>query len=558
MKSFNTYSKSFDFKNIKTDDIEILSKYFHAPLPNLITMDKDPEELKDSVYSFLNEQRKKAIKAVKLAKSLQALSENSYKTIKYLESTQESLEYKLEQFDTDMSEYEKELHIKDKKIEELTKDLEELEKNLHEVTQERECLKKDIQTLKKSIKQQESISDQVLALERKKFLKEKDEDIKKLENLRIEIMNKEKMIEESETQVSKFEYLLKQEKHLTEKLRNDIDRYKSDIFELKNKFDESKLKKSKYKDLYQELKALKSLHSKFKNNSTQTSSMDLDESEDEYKIDEKSASEKDQSEINDLISLEEAQSNEYNGDINLLETNELFSLNNSGGSVHYKESMIYIIPSRKTSGISETKMTIENCDKILIPPIKIPEKSQENLQVLPGIIQCARIQNGRIVKLGPGSPKLTPKGNMKFCFNGPATPKARVLKMETWTESVVTSPSRVEAEASNIEVSNTEVKNEFENRVEAEANYEGPKDDENNKKTRVVNKENLKAKIYKDPVKEYFLKVCQNAKAACRYSDKIVKIPTNSLYNKLVEMKIPYCKWPESVQEYLAKRIQQR
>lgn len=553
MKSFNTYSKSFDFKCIKTDDIETLSKYFHTPLPNLISMDKDPEELKDNVYSFLNEQRKKAIKAIKLAKRLQALSENSYKTIKYLESTQESLKYELEQFDTNMSEYEKELHAKDKKIEELTKDVEELEKNYHEAAQERECLKKDIQALKKSIKQQESISEQALALERKKFLKEKDDDIKKLENLRIEIINKEKNIEESEGRIIKFESLLKQEKHFTEKLRNDVDRYKSEIFELKNKFEENKLKKSKYKDLYQELKSFKALHSKFKNNSTQTSSMDLDESDEEYKIDEQSSSEKDQNEINDLISLEEAQSNEYAGDINLLEANELFSLNNSGGSMHYKESMIYIIPSRKTSGVSEAKMTIENCDKIYIPPIKGQVFSPGNLKILPGMIQCARIQNGRIVKLGPGSPKMTPQANtMKFCFNGPVTPKARVLKMETWTESVLTSPSRIDTKVSNLKI---------------ETNCEGVEDEENIgkiekiekiEKSKVVNKDNLKVKIYKDPVKEYFIKVCQNAKAACKYSDKIVKIPTNSLYNKLVEMKIPHCKWPESVQEYLAKRIQQR
>lgn len=531
MKVNNSYSKSFDLKCIKTDLIESLSKYFQAPLPNFMKMNKDPQELKEIFYSFLQEHRKKAKKAIKLARKLQTLSENYYETTKNLETMNESAEFRIEQCDIQIEEYEETLSKRELKIEELINDIEDLEKKLDDAIQEREKLKIDVQTLKKNIKQIESDNEQKLSYERKKHLKDKNEDARNLEILRMEITHKEKAIEETLGKNEKLESLLKQEKLLSEKFRADISLHKSSIFELKNKLEETKIKKSNYKDLYKEMVDITTNRSRFKNNSTQTSTQESEES----KTNDRLSINENLNEENDLLCLEEEQSLATIGIINSIEVNNNFLLSESVYSKENKENIIYIIPSKLEI---PDKCQVQRCESIIITPIKQQDKNYENTNFPFNFVKCARVHKGRYV-IKPFNPKEKPK----FCFSTPATPHAKFLSIETWSDSIQTMPSRIESEATTAEPDPLPLKNDKES-IEVD---EEVKDFTKSSET----------KLYKDPIKGYFVKVCQTVKASCAYTDKIVKVPTNALYNNLVKLKTPCYRWPEAVQEYLAKRLKQ-
>ncbi|OMJ73546.1 hypothetical protein SteCoe_27739 [Stentor coeruleus] len=540
----NSYSKSLDFNFIKFDKIELLSKYFQKPLPNFANSNKDPQELIEIFYTFLHEQRKKARKAIQLALKLKALSESYLEEIKSYRFMQETAEYRLEQYNTQIEDYEKDQAKKAQKIEEQHKDIEDLEKNIHDLSQERENLKKEIQNLKKNIKQQESTNEQMNALEKKKFLKEKEDNIKKFELLRSELIHKEKSIDQKTQLIEKLEFLLNQEKSLTEKFRNDINRYKSEIMELKNQLDEAKLKKSNYKDLFKELQDQNASRSNLKNNSTQTSTQYPSDTEDD-KSEEKSSVHENHSELNDLINLEEEQSLAFNEIINSVSVNENFSLNESNNSLNNRDSMIYIMSPRAQVPINEEKFEIQNCDKILIEPIKKQTETHSAKKIVPKIIRI-KGKDGRVLMRVKSPTYEFPiqKNNMKMCFSTSVTPKSQMLSMETWTDSITTVLSKNDTEATSIDIEKP-----------ARENYE---DDVCRVDEQSENKTGDKVKIYTDPVKEYFVKVCQEVKASCKYTDKISRIPMSMLFENLVRLQVPYCKWPDTVEEYIIKRLKQK
>lgn len=543
MKAINSYSKSLDFNCIKTDQIDLLLKYFQKPLPNFANFDKDPQELIEIFYTFLHEQRKKAKKAIQLALKLKALSGSYLNEIKNYELMQETAEYRLEQYNTQIEEYEKDQIKKDHKIEEQHKDIEDLEKNLHDLSQEKENLKKEIQYLKKSIKQQESANEQISTLEKKKFLKEKEDSIKKLDLLRTEIIHKEKSLDQKTQTIEKLEFLLNQEKSLTDKFRNDISRYKSDILELKNQLDEAKLKKSNYKDLFKELQDQNASRLNLKNNSTQTSAQDSLNLDDDNSQ-EKSSTHENHSEINDLMDLEEEQSLAFNDIINPVSVNENFSLNESSNSLHNRDSMIYIMSPRAQVPIIEEKFELQNCDKILIEPVKKQEKAHAAMKIVPTIVRI-KGKDGRVLMRvkSPKSEFPMQTNCMKFCFPTSVTPKSQMLSMETWTDSITSAPSKIDTEATSVDIEKPYI--------------EGYDNDVYRKDNQDEDKPRGKVRIYTDPVKEYFVKVCQEVKASCKYTDKISRIPMSAMFENLVRMKVPYCNWPDEIDEYIAKRLKQ-
>lgn len=60
---------------------------------------------------------------------------------------------------------------------------------------------------------------------------------------------------------------------------------------------------------------------------------------------------------------------------------------------------------------------------------------------------------------------------------------------------------------------------------------------------------------YKEPVKEYFIKIVQDIKNKSPLKSQLIKIPTNKLYSSLVKDNIAMCYWPEHVLKYLMSKI---
>lgn len=60
---------------------------------------------------------------------------------------------------------------------------------------------------------------------------------------------------------------------------------------------------------------------------------------------------------------------------------------------------------------------------------------------------------------------------------------------------------------------------------------------------------------FKEPVKEYFIKIVQDIKSKSPIREKLLKIPTNKLYSSLVKDNIAMCYWPEVVLKYLMSKI---
>jgi len=57
-----------------------------------------------------------------------------------------------------------------------------------------------------------------------------------------------------------------------------------------------------------------------------------------------------------------------------------------------------------------------------------------------------------------------------------------------------------------------------------------------------------------DPIKDYFINLCHSIKSNCG-SEKILQVPTQTLYKNLINLKIPLCNWPEHIKLYLYKRL---
>jgi hypothetical protein len=57
-----------------------------------------------------------------------------------------------------------------------------------------------------------------------------------------------------------------------------------------------------------------------------------------------------------------------------------------------------------------------------------------------------------------------------------------------------------------------------------------------------------------DPIKDYFIKLCQVIKSKSDYNPKVSQIPTNSLFQNLKKNKVPLYRWPDAIQLYLSKR----
>jgi hypothetical protein len=60
---------------------------------------------------------------------------------------------------------------------------------------------------------------------------------------------------------------------------------------------------------------------------------------------------------------------------------------------------------------------------------------------------------------------------------------------------------------------------------------------------------------YKDPVKNYFLKLVQEIKSQSPFPDSIKKIPTSHLYSTLQSSGISMCYWPEEIKKYLQSKL---
>ena len=203
--SINIYSDFTDNNSLETEKLERYSNFFQKQLINYSNLNLDPESIIEQLYENLNEQNHKGMRLVELAEYFRGLYETCMKTIKKLESYKESAEYKFEGLEKQIEDANENLFIKEKKIEELTTDLDEIEKKFYEALLEKENQQKEISQLKKNYKLRESEIDELLASERKKFMKEKENDFTKIECSRIEIKKQERNLEDYKTAFNKLQ-----------------------------------------------------------------------------------------------------------------------------------------------------------------------------------------------------------------------------------------------------------------------------------------------------------------------------------------------------------------
>ena len=272
-----SYCNILERKKQENETFEVLSCYFKTPLPNFFNMNKDPIELKDMILKTLETEHEKANNLLKVTIGIQNLCQNYFKSAKELELYKELNEFKVEQQGHLIEEYAKEINHKAKRIDELTSDIDELEKALHTYIQEKDQRKMEIQTLKRTLKQKELDFEELLQIEHKKYQKKADEDSKKSEMLQNGLMHNYITIEKLNGKLQILEKELRKEKGVNDKSRACISSLKSEMFEIKTKLREAKIKKSNYKALYKETIETSRGIPKCRHISTQTVSEDNDE-----------------------------------------------------------------------------------------------------------------------------------------------------------------------------------------------------------------------------------------------------------------------------------------
>ena len=511
----NRHSK-LDIKERLAQKLEFFEKFFNGNAPGQYFPDKEPAEIRESCIKTIEEYQIKGKKLLKVSLTLQQLCESYHKNMKMLETYKESTEYQIERLEVSIEKKDSLSKERIKTIEDLNIYIEDVEKHLLEVSTQRDKAKKELNTTKESIKSLETKLYQVLSENKKKNIKTKEKHFKQIEAYKSELSARDKSLQDFKANLELSERLYNKEKEMNEKLKTNCERMRGQIFELKNKLSEEKLKKSNYKDLYKDLIQIRS--NKFRNFSMQTmSELDFDE---EFDPDE---------DKNDLISLEEEQAKEHSVScsIEIKEGCDGFSENT--------ENMIYLIHPK---GLEKRRM--EKCEEVFVVPtektleicrnegilIVNKRKSKENRPVLYTVSELQvknKVENGKLcikTKVAQGGREWIEIKRPKNFLSAPASPTVQVVKVNCWDEGKI----KRKTETPVVEVSQIEV-------------------DESQ------NPEDLGVRKVEN--EGYIKSFCQSFKTSCGYGG-IIK--PKSLYSNLIKLKNPISAIPGAIQGYWQKK----
>lgn len=506
-------SKSLDLKAHLASQLVKFSKVFDIS-PNA-SWSIESSECKEQYLKIIEKSQRKGKKLLEISKTLMDLSENYFKSLKKLEEYKENAEYRMEILEIALENSENQARAMGKKIEDLNAYIEDVEKHLLDVSSQRDGFKKDFKDIKEVHKKMKMEMNDLLDQEKNKFVKRIDEDSRKLENLKADIGIKDRNIETLENKNRNLLKELEKEKDFLQKSRNLCERLKSDVFELKNKLSEEKLKKSNYKDLYKDLIQARAV--KCRNYSVQTV--------DEMDIDSVHSQLEDEEQENDLYSLEEEQSKAHSVSC----------------SLEFKENFNGIKNQFCLISYPSERLAYQVCDSLHIKS-QNPYKPNLNLQSLGGISLINRqplsktanlyTLSKRQIKDKAKNGKLTIKKKkvdleLEFIsvkhpsnvYSAPTSPTTQVVQIRKWDEAAdcrvetpVVEVSQIEAEESDPECS-------------------------------------------QDKKKGYLASFCQGVRVTCEYGSKI---KPRELFSSIGKLKRPISAWPSSLSGFIPSGIQKR
>lgn len=511
----NRHSK-LDIKERLAQKLEFFEKFFNGNAPGFYFSDKEPAEIRELCIKSIEEFQIKGKKLLKVSLTLQQLCETYHKNMKILETYKESAEYQIERLEVSIEKKDGFCKDRTKAIENLNIYIEDVEKHLLEVSTQRDKAKKELQTTKESIKALETKLCQVLSESKKKSIKTKEKHFKQIEAYKSELSVKDKILQDFKVNLESSERLYNKEKENNEKFKTNCERMRSQIFELKNKLSEEKLKKSNYKDLYKHLIQIRS--NKFRNFSMQTMS--------ELDFDEESDPDEDK---NDLITLEEEQAMAHSVSCSI-EIKE-----GCDGFLENTENMIYLIHPK---GLEKRRM--EKCEEIFIVPaektleicrndgifIVNKRKSKENPPVLYTVSEFQvknKVENGKLcikTKVTQGGKEWIEIKRPKIVLSAPTSPTVQVVKVNCWDEGKIKSKT----ETPVVEVSQIELE-------------EGLIPDD--------------VGVRKVKNEGYIKSFCQSFRTSCGYGE-IIK--PKSLYSNLIKLKNPISAIPGAIHGYWQKK----
>ena len=506
-------SKSLDLKAHLASQLVKFSKVFDNSAHS--TWNSESSEVKEQYVKIIEKSQRKGKKLLEISKTLMDLSENYFKSLKKLEEYKENAEYRMEILEIALENSENQARTMGKKIEDLNAYIEDVERHLLEVSSQRDGFKKDFKVIKEAHKKMKLEMNDLLDQEKNKFVKRIEEDSRKLENLKAEAGIKDRNIETLEDQIRNLQRGLEKEKDFLQKSRNLCERLKSDVFELKNKLSEEKLKKSNYKDLYKDLIQVRAV--KCRNYSVQTV--------DEMDIDLAHSHLEDEEQENDLYSLEEEQSKAHS-----------FSC-----SLEFKENFNGIKNQFCLISYPSERLNYQNCDSVHIKSQRQP-KASLNLQFLGGfslvnrqsLIKTANLYtlSKRQIKDKAKNGKLAIKKKkvdleLEFIsvkhpsnvYSAPTSPTTQVVQIRKWDEA---GDSRVETPV--VEVSQIEPE-------EVDLDWKQEKK------------------------KGYLASFCQGVRVTCEYGSKI---KPRELFSSIGKLKRPISAWPSSLSGFIPSGIQKR
>lgn len=507
---------NLDIKERLAQKLQVFDKFFTENTPGQYFYDKEPSEIREIYFKAVEEYQLKGKKLLKVSLIFQQLCETYYKNLNILETYKESAEYQIERLECSLDKNEAKNKEKTKVIEDLNIYIEDVEKQLLEVSQQRDKAKKELQTIKESIKSLETKLGLSLSEEKKKNLKRKEKYLKITEGFKGEILSKDKLLNELKDKLERSERLYLKEKESNEKLRINSEKMRNQIFELKNKLSEEKLKKSNYKDLYKDLIQIRA--NKYRNYSVQTMSdldLEMDSDAEENK--------------NDLIGLEEeqAKAHKMTCSIEIKEGCDGFSQNS--------ENMIYFFHSKDVE-----KRRIERCEEIFIVKkeknleicrnegfLIFSRKNSKNTSSVLYTVSEFQVKN----KVNHGKLCIKTKGikggnewieikRPNNVFSAPGSPTVQVVKVNSWDDSEI--KRRIETpvvEVSQIEQDESSISDETVPKIQEK--------------------------------KGYIANFCQSFRSSCSYGG-ILK--PKSLFSNLIKFKQPISSIPQTIQGYILKK----
>ena len=223
--------------SVQLEELEILYQFFQKPIHCNVNNKADPEQVLEALFDELLNSRKKASKAIELAKSFQSCFEKSAQKVKILKRDKLAAIDRYERTLTQLETFEKTVFQSEKKIDYMTNEIYDLEATIRESNKEKEKIKKELSDFRKESKHKLIEKDDS---EIKTLSFAKGEIEKKLSEAHIEVIKKCKTIEELSGIITGYENKILSDNAFKNGQASQINSLKNQIFEKSNKISDMK------------------------------------------------------------------------------------------------------------------------------------------------------------------------------------------------------------------------------------------------------------------------------------------------------------------------------